>query len=88
MPEYSDYAGSDPDISLTLALFNVLEKHNKIDFEKSGLQFVRDLLNEQRKAKFATSEKVNEITKMGGQRDHQDGSSDAEGRGRVFWKRC
>ena len=28
-------------------------------------KFVKDLLNEQRKAKFATSERVNEITKMG-----------------------
>ena len=64
-PEYSDYAGSDPDISLTLALLNILHKHKKIDVTKGGWKFVKDLLNEQRKAKFATSERVNEITKMG-----------------------
>lgn len=64
-PEYKDYAGADPDISLTLALLNVLEQHKMIDLKKGGWKFVKDLLNEQRKAKFATSERVNEITKMG-----------------------
>jgi hypothetical protein len=64
-PEYKEYAGTDPEISLTLALMNTLHKHEKIDLEKGGWKFVRDLLNEQRKAKFATSERVNEITKMG-----------------------
>ena len=65
MPEYSQYAGTDTRISITLAVFNILEKHGKVDFTKGGMKFVRDLLNEQRKATFATSEKVNEITKMG-----------------------
>lgn len=64
-PEYSEYAGADARISLTLALFNILSKHGKIDLEDPGWKFVKDLLNEQRKAIFATSEKVNEITKMG-----------------------
>ena len=64
-PEYKDYAGADPGISLTLALMNVLHNHKKIDVTKGGWLFVKDLLNEQRKAKFATSERVNEITKMG-----------------------
>ncbi len=64
-PEYKDYAGADPDISLTLALLNVLDRHKMIDLKKAGWKFVKDLLNEQRKAIFATSERVNEITKMG-----------------------
>lgn len=64
-PEYSDYAGADTRISLTLALFNILSKHGKINLEEPGWKFIKDLLNEQRKAIFATSEKVNEITKMG-----------------------
>lgn len=64
-PEYSDYAGADTRISLTLALFNVLAKHGKINLEEPSWKFIKDLLNEQRKAIFATSEKVNEITKMG-----------------------
>jgi len=63
--EYSEYAGSDTDISLTLALFNTLHKHKIIDLEQPDWKFVKDLLNEQRKAIFATSDKVNEITKMG-----------------------
>ena len=45
MPEYSDYAGADPDISLTLALLNILHKHKKIDVTKGGWKFVKDLLN-------------------------------------------
>lgn len=64
-PEYSDYAGSDKNISITLALFNVLAKHKMIDLNEPNWKFIKDLLNEQRKATFATSEKVNEITKMG-----------------------
>lgn len=64
-PEYSDYAGADTRISLTLALFNILSKHGKINLEEPGWKFIKDLLNEQRKAIFATSDKVNEITKMG-----------------------
>ena len=64
-PEYSDYAGSDKNISITLALFNILDKHKIIDLNDPNWRFMKDLLNEQRKAIFATSEKVNEITKMG-----------------------
>ena len=64
-PEYKDYAGADPDTSLILALINVLHNHKKIDHTKGDWKFVKDLLNEQRKALFATSERVNEISKMG-----------------------
>ena len=64
-PEYKDYAGADPSISVSLAVLNILAKHGKIDLEKGGFKFLKDLLNEQRKALFATSERVNEITKMG-----------------------
>lgn len=64
-PEYKDYAGSDPKISMSLAMMNILEKHKKVDPNDPIWKFVKDLLNEQRKAKFATSERVNEITKMG-----------------------
>lgn len=65
MPEYSMYAGTNPNISLTLAVFNVLESFKILDFENTDLKIVRAILNEQRKALFATSERVNEITKMG-----------------------
>ena len=64
-PEYSDYAGADPDISMTLALLNHLDTHKMIDLDDPSWKFIKGLLNEQRKAIFATSPKVNEITKMG-----------------------
>lgn len=64
-PEYSEYAGSNQDISLSIALLNVLHKHKMIDLKDPNWAFVKSLLNEQRKALFATSEKVNEISKMG-----------------------
>ena len=64
-PEFSEYAGTDPEISQTLALFNVLNTHKKIDLTDPNWKFIKDLLNEQRKAYFATSERTNEITKMG-----------------------
>ena len=65
MPEYSEYAGADPKISLSIAVFNVLENFELIDPKDPAIKLVKALLNEQRKAIFATSEKVNEITKMG-----------------------
>lgn len=64
-PEYKDYAGADRNISLTLALLNHLHNTKMIDLEEENWKFIKGLLNEQRKAIFATSEKVNEITKMG-----------------------
>ena len=64
-PEYKEYAGADPKISVTLATFNILHKHNIIDLKDPTWKLIKDLLNEHRKALFATSEKVNEITKMG-----------------------
>jgi len=64
-PEYSMYAGSDREISDSLAFFNVLEKFKLVDPEDFGYMLMKAILNEQRKARFATSEKVNEITKMG-----------------------
>jgi len=65
MPEYSQYAGTDPKTSITLSRLRILAKHGIIDLNDSGIKLVVDLLNEKRKAMFATSEKVNEITKMG-----------------------
>lgn len=73
MPEYANYAGSDPEISQTLALLQVLHNAKKINIESGGWKLVWDLLNEQRKAAFATSEKVNEITKMGMQMPKKEG---------------
>ena len=64
-PEYSDYAGTDRAISDSIATLNILGQFGFLDLEDPSIKFVKALLNEQRKSAFATSEKVNEITKMG-----------------------
>ena len=65
MSEYADYAGSDTRVSLKLARLRILGKHGLIDMKDPEIELMWDLLNEDRKAIFATSEKTNEITKMG-----------------------
>ena len=64
-PEYSEYAGTDQRISLKIATFKTFAHFGYIDLEEPGIKLLMYLLNEKRKAMFATSEKVNEITKMG-----------------------
>jgi len=63
--EYSEYAGSDPKTSLKIARLNILAEFKIIDLNDPTFKLMKALLNEKRKALFATSEKVNEITKMG-----------------------
>lgn len=63
--EYSEYAGSDQKTSLIIARLNILDEFGIIDLEEPNFKLMKALLNEKRKAMFATSEKVNEITKMG-----------------------
>lgn len=64
-PEYKEYAGTDPEISQAIATLNVLNEFGIIDLEEPAFKLIKAMLNERRKASFATSEKVNEITKMG-----------------------
>lgn len=64
-PEYQEYAGTDRKISDSIATLNILGQFGILDLEEPSIKFVKALLNEQRKSAFATSEKVNEITKMG-----------------------
>ena len=64
-PEFAQYAGSDPQVSVALANLNVLIKFKILNGEDSGIKLMIAILNERRKALFATSERVNEITKMG-----------------------
>ena len=72
MPEYSDYAGSDPNLSMAIANLNVFIKQGYLNGESQGVKLLMALLHEQRKASFATSERVNEITKMGMQMPKSD----------------
>lgn len=71
-PEYIEYAGSDPQISESIAVLNVLGKIGFIDLKSKEWALMKALLNERRKAAFATSEKVNEISKMGMQMPKSD----------------
>ena len=64
-PEFAEYAGADPHISTTIAHLKVFIKFGYLDGEDPGVKLLLALLNERRKALFATSERVNEITKMG-----------------------
>ena len=64
-PIYKKLAGSDPATSESIGFFEVLGAHGYIDLNDPNWKLILDLLDMTRKAKFATSEKVNEITKMG-----------------------
>jgi hypothetical protein len=61
--DYVELAGSDTKTSLKIQRLKVLARHKIINLER--FQLILDLLNGDRKARFATSDKVNEITKMG-----------------------
>lgn len=63
--EFAEYAGSDPKTSLAIARLNILGEFKLIDLEDPNIRLLKALLNEKRKALFATSEKVNEISKLG-----------------------
>ena len=63
--EFTEYAGSDTKTSLMIARLNVLAEFGLIDLETPSIKLAKALLNEKRKAAFATSEKVNEISKLG-----------------------
>lgn len=62
---YSKLAGSDREISNSIGFIHVLGEHKLLDLEDPGIKLMLDLLDVKRKAAFATSEKTNEITKMG-----------------------
>ncbi len=64
-PIYKKLAGSDPTTSESIGFFEVLGAHGFIDLKDPTWKLVLDLLDMTRKARFATSERVNEITKMG-----------------------
>lgn len=64
-PEFRDYAGSHTETSEALANLRIFAAFGLIDLDKGPAKLLYALLNEKRKAMFATSEKVNEISKMG-----------------------
>ncbi len=62
---YQKLAGSDPETSMSIGFFEILGQHGIIDLTEPNMKLMMDLLNVKRQALFATSPKVNEITKMG-----------------------
>jgi hypothetical protein len=62
IPSIQKLAGSDPEISDSIAVLNVLKKAKVIGDE---IDFVLDILDALRLSHFATSDKTNEISKMG-----------------------
>lgn len=64
-PDFQEMAGSDETASLSIARLKVLGKYGIVNLEQPMIKLMLDLLNAERKVKFATSERTNEITKMG-----------------------
>ena len=64
-PAFVGYVGADPQTSLKIMFFETLGKHNKIDLTKGDMPLFMDLLHGRRQVLFATSERTNEITKLG-----------------------
>lgn len=63
--DYIELAGSDPKTSVAIQNLKVFGAFGFIDLEDPMIELCLALLNGRRKALFATSEKTNEITKMG-----------------------
>ena len=63
IPIYQKLAGSDVQISDSIAVLSYI--NDPENFKKTPIEFMLGLLNVLRLSHFATSEKTNEITKMG-----------------------
>ena len=70
VPLYQKLAGSDRELSDSIAVLSYLGDRGMMN--KKDLEFILGLLNVLRLSHFATSEKVNEITKMGLQMPRSD----------------
>lgn len=77
-PDYVDIAGSDPQTSLAIQTLKDLIQLKLIDKNNPLVIIALTLLNGQRMALFATSEKVNEITKMGLQMPRRESEYDGD----------
>lgn len=62
---YSKFAGSDQAISDKLAFFEALGELGLIDLKTGPVKVLMVILDYKRVSRFATSERTNEITKMG-----------------------
>lgn len=65
-PLYTQLAGADREISDMIAVLSYMTKPENIELSKTDpIKWLIGLLNVKRMSAFATSEKTNEITKMG-----------------------
>jgi hypothetical protein len=64
-PIYQQLAGSDPEISESIGILLVLCELGIMNKDDPNVKMILAILDVKRKARFATSEKTNEITKMG-----------------------
>lgn len=71
-------AGTDPEISDSIGILLVLGEFGIIDLKDENMKLMLSLLDVQRKSHFATSDKVNEITKLGLQMPKRDQEVDAD----------
>ncbi len=62
---FKKLAGSNPELSKSIGVLLVLCEKGILDKNDPNMILTLALLDVQRKAEFATSEKTNEITKMG-----------------------
>jgi len=65
IPIYQKLAGTDRQLSDSIAVLEFLREKNVIDKNDAGMDLFIGILNVLRMSAFATSERVNEITKMG-----------------------
>jgi len=71
-PIYMKLAGSNPELSKSIGVLLVLCEMKILNEHDPNVILLLNLLDVQRKAEFATSEKTNEITKMGLQMPKSD----------------
>ena len=62
---FSKLSGSNPELSKSIGVLLVLCEMKLLNENDPNIKLLLALLDVQRKAEFATSEKTNEITKMG-----------------------
>lgn len=79
--KFKEYVGSDTEIAQTIAVLNVLVEHKILD--KNSAEIVKDILIEQNRAIFASSEKTDIFTKLGllypkGERNYGSGIKDKD----------
>jgi len=65
IPIYQKLAGTDRQLSDSIGVLEYLREKNVIDKNDPNIELFLGILNVLRMSAFATSEKVNEITKMG-----------------------